>query len=658
VVAADVAQLLQIYTPQPSIDIDGNLFIAPWRELSQVYEIIDAHTDDRRHAGSFELGGNVTGSNIDDRWWLEGDQTGVLSIGDVISVISEGITYTGIIEVVSGYNIPFNITRVLLSASARPPADDLTGEWFYNYSQIVSGGVSLLAAEIRSIQGDVWFRQREYGTGYTTLNTRQYFFINDPWYSDYWVESKTNDNGRTSVESPFVQMVYKYATALHGGKFIDNTQINNICVFELLYQNDVPLNIKEMDDQWGTVEAAIVDGKTLKCIQKKKENSIYLNYAGFAITPDNGQEILPQQGATFSQWRPYDSNFGTSDAGSVVLIPGKGIAYFDRISGCFVMSLNNGQIEISSYIQREGGTYDSFKYRQRTLELTNLCRTYPTYVVSYVDETNGEIGWGFASEIAGESETVGLIQNNSFVMIFDGDYTGYEGVWATISTVLPSVTSIVGYVTSAVYNEETDKTLIRFSVRATVTSTTAKVELQPKYQYSLDTFDYVRMVWRTRYDYNFQRFANIGNKLFGFGSNANLYLHNIDGAITWHGQIATERLIFVSNKVSNIIKRFTNLIIKSTKKWTMPLAQTTDALSYGTQQTSLSEDEFSVKGNLVAARLKRDKNSPNFATEAKARISGNEMRGQAIEITIEREVDGQTITFGTVVRGQESETIV
>jgi hypothetical protein len=139
-------QCIEIYTPRPVLDTDGNLFVAKWRDVSEAIEIIDPYTDDRRHAGSFELGGNVTGSNIDDRWWLEGDQTGVLSIGDVISVISEGITYTGIIEDVSGYNFPFNITRVLLSASARPPADDLTGTWYVRTDQIVVNGVSTVEA--------------------------------------------------------------------------------------------------------------------------------------------------------------------------------------------------------------------------------------------------------------------------------------------------------------------------------------------------------------------------------------------------------------------------------------------------------------------------------------------------------------------------------
>jgi len=275
VVAADVAQLLQIYTPQPSIDTSGNLFIAPWRELSMVFQIGDPHTSTRHHKGSFGVVGEIVGSDLTSGWWEIG---GVFTdyeylVGLEVTIVTDVETVTGIVEAIGDLGAD---TKLVLTGFA-PSTDGQIGTVSTFQNQIVSGGISLRAATVSDIEGDVWFRQREYGTGYTTLNTRQYFFINDPWYSDYWVDSKTNDNGRTSVESPFVQMVYKYATALHGGKFIDNTQINNICVFELLYQNDVPLNIKEMDDQWGTVEAAIVDGKTLKCIQKKKENSIYLN---------------------------------------------------------------------------------------------------------------------------------------------------------------------------------------------------------------------------------------------------------------------------------------------------------------------------------------------------------------------------------------------
>ncbi len=661
VVAADVAQLLQIYTPSPTLDTEGTLFVAPWRELSDVFLIGQPHTENRFHWGRVEEGGDVTDSLTGFYWMFDGDQTSTLTVGNVISIITDVESVSNPIQSVV-YDVVNDVTQVTLVGIA-PTSDDQIGQWYYGQNQYVEVGVSQLPAVIDSIQGDVWFRQRDYGTGYSTLNTHQFFFINDPWYSDYWVESRLNDNGRLAIESPFAKMVFKIATALHGGKLIDNTQVNNLCLFELLYEQGVALNIKEMDDQWGPITASIVDGKTLKCIQKKKENSIYINFAGFAITTDSNQEILPQPGTTFSQWRPYDSNFGTSDAGSVVLVPGKGIAYFDRISGVFVMSLNNGQVEISNYIQREGGSYDAFKYKQRALELTEQCRTYPTYIVSYVDETNGEIGWGFVSEVlpGGSGVIFGVVEGENETVIF-GDYTGYIGgviTFLLITDERPEGESFTTTITDAYLDEEDPAySWIIIADAFPVTSFTGTWQIEPLKSYSIDTFDYVRMVWRTRYDYPFQRFANIGNKLFGFGGNAQLYLHNIEGAVTWHGDAAIERWILVSNKDSNIMKRFTNLVLKSTKKWDMSLAETTDALSYGTQQTSLSQNEFTVKGNLIAARIKRDRNSPNFATPAEARLLGNEMRGQAIEITIEREVDGQTVTYGAVVRGQESETII
>jgi hypothetical protein len=612
--ASDIGQVIQIYTPQPTYDTDGNLFLAKWKELSEKYNIINAHTDTRSHEGTF-------GSLIDVLTYGEVGVDKVSTTTDIGPVVDPDGVRTVVFTNDSGDTETFTVAAV---------QDVGGGEWLvvidglfaYDFSaanggkfrlqqsQIVIGGVSVASAVISNIKGDVWFRQRLYATGHLALNTQQYYFINDPWYSDYWVESKLNDNGRLAVQSNFSKETYLKATAKHGGKFFDNNQINEISVFD-----GNPNSIESMDDQWGDTVAAMVDGKTLKCIQQKKENSIYINYAGYSITTEAG-DVLPQTGKTFSQWRPYESLFGTSDAGSMVLIPSRGVAYFDRLSGAFILSSTSGQIEISNYLQREGGTREPFRYKQRALELARQCKTYTTEITTYVDETNGEVGWCFRSEILPEVELNAVMAPGSSTFLVNGDYSGYVGA----PVVLTQNNSVV-YANVLTATFAANKTTFTVDVSSPFPLSSVKAVLLAVYSYSIDTFDYVRMVWRSRYDYNFTRFANIGNQLFGFGSNNQLYLHNDPDSLTYHGEDGIERWIFVTNDVGNLEKIFNTLNIKTDKKWSMPSAITDGSYLYGEQETSLSVDEFTAKGNLISARFKRDKNSPNFATEAKARIS-------------------------------------
>jgi hypothetical protein len=238
----------------------------------------------------------------------------------------------------------------------------------------------------------------------------------------------------------------------------------------------------------------------------------------------------------------------------------------------------------------------------------------------------------------------------SSTFLVNGDYSGYVGA----PVVLTQNNSVV-YANVLTATFAANKTTFTVDVSSPFPLSSVKAVLLAVYSYSIDTFDYVRMVWRSRYDYNFTRFANIGNQLFGFGSNNQLYLHNDPDSLTYHGEDGIEKWTFVTNDVGNLEKIFNTLNIKTDKKWSMPSAITDGSYLYGEQETSLSVDEFTAKGNLISARFKRDKNSPNFATEAKARISGNVMRGQAMTITIEREIADKSVTYSAKVIGQLDE---
>ncbi len=659
--SGDRGYVVQIYTPQPSIDTTGNLFVSSWKELSPRYLIGNAHTNNAIHYGNIGYRGSVTdlGDILDDSFVTTNlDFLSTDFISRIVLTNADGETQELLTVSVTDSAGSY---LVLLNGELQFDFTAANGGTFELYldQQLVSN-LPFRAATLSEIKGDVWFRQRYYETGYSGTNSNRmlYYFINDFWYSDYNVFSRINDNGRVAIESPYEKRIYKYASAIHGGKFLDNTQINNLCVFEYIFSPDRNIvNVKDMDDQWGRVVAAIVDGKTLKCIQEKKENSIYINFSGYVINTDGGQELQPPQGNTFAQWKPYESNFGSSDAGSCVLVPNKGVAYFDRLSGCFILSTGNGQEEISNFIQLDGLGSQNYKYKKRANEITDLCRQYPTDAVTYIDELNGEVGFGFVHSVTQDQYILAIAPNTELPLVLvQGNV---EDTIVGQSIVLYNENE--GYVTveilTAEYNFDSEFTECSIA-EALGFDATGYYFIEGEKIYSLDTFDYARGQWRTRYDYNFQRFCNLGNRLFGFRANAQLDKHNIDSSITFHGQTVVEKIKLVFNDNASVMKRFMRILLKSTKKWNVPSMVTRNNINYQTQETSLVQNEFSTQEGLIAAVIKKDINSPNFATQERARISGNEMRGQSLAVTLEREVDGSTITFSTQVSGELSKTIL
>jgi len=71
-VNTDAGQLVEIYTPRPVLDDQGELFVSQWRVVSEAIAIIDPHTEDRAHGGSQYTGlvGELTEGS--DTYFLPG----------------------------------------------------------------------------------------------------------------------------------------------------------------------------------------------------------------------------------------------------------------------------------------------------------------------------------------------------------------------------------------------------------------------------------------------------------------------------------------------------------------------------------------------------------------------------------------------------------
>jgi len=558
----DAGQLVEIYRPRPTLNTEtGTLFVSQWKVISERFDIINPHTDERVHGGSSYTGlvGELT-EGSDTYFLLNGDFTVLL--GYDITIYST--EYPGFYDVGPVLTATYDSTTNITTITAEP---------WPNFSSTLGGGFvcetlqnALLdvPAQIDSSWGDVYVRLRPMTSSFPPSPDSFFYRVESFEFTDY-KPSNIHQYGEIAAESPYAKMVYRMATAKHSASYVDASQVNGLSTFRLSFDN-----IQDLNDQFGPVRRAIMDGKTLKCIQKRKENSIYVQ-GSFSVTADGLDAPFANSGKTFASWRPSPSLSGTDDPNSVVLIPNgeSTIAYWDRTSGAFILSANNGQINISKRA----------KFVKRSLQIKNLYTQFTDVICrAFIDETQAQIGWCFS------------------------------------------------------YNAET--------------------------QFEIVTFNYDRMRFVEEHDYNFRFFMNSGQYLVGFGVDNQLYVHN-QNTFTLHGENFTSDLTFVSNENGALIKRFQDIVEKSTSPMSV-YAFTEPNDVYGVMETTMPLNLLNPYEGHFATRFRRNKNYITWKTDDWNFVNGNEMRAGALTITctyLTSDNQKNIVVFGIKITGNYSETI-
>ena len=385
----DAGQLIEIIRLRPTLDDEGNLFTSEWRVASKRFDIGDAHSDTRYHGGSQIIGSlnppvdtgsftfdvfgqnSITGQSIDYSFlvgWEIYFQTTDIGPQDM------GIVTAAIYD--SGTGITTITTTI---AWGLPPSGE-GGVFIATANQ----DVALNIPAVVDLQfGNIWVRQREMTSSYPSDNNSFIYWIESFQFDDY-NESDIHDYGEYDLEDPYARLVHKMASAIRSGTFIDNSQVNGSSTFRLNLKNTV-----EMRDEFGPVNRVMMNGKTLKCLQTRKENSIYLEGI-LSATGDGQQADLSTTQRTFNQSGvlPFSTTYGCQDPDSVVLFPEQStIVFWDRLSGSFIASPGNGQTNLSKRA----------KYVKKSLEIRELYNTYDdVFCRSFVNELMGEIGWCFS----------------------------------------------------------------------------------------------------------------------------------------------------------------------------------------------------------------------------------------------------------------------
>lgn len=359
--------VMQIYTPAPLGDY------AEWREISEEFTILNPNTANRLHQGSTVTGtatALVTGTNsFELASWLVGPNGGNFEylVGRTFTIVAD-VTYTSTITAAT-YVPLTGITTI--TANTNFLGVSTSGAFTCNLSQ-----TALLPAIVNMVYGDVYTRSR-FMTRANNGPTAGCYVIDDFYYSDYYV-SNFSSIGRLAVELADARQIIQKATCIHGGAYVDNTEINNLCRFD---STDISA-VLAMDEQWGQITKMVVIGYTIKCIQERRENSIYVRNT-FGALPDGNDASGFNSDNTFGAWVQMKGTFGTLHPNTVQVVDGQ-LFYYDHLNGTVVRSSNNGQDNICEGKYKFKKRINEFKLAVDGFGLTNA------FLSSFLDEQNDE----------------------------------------------------------------------------------------------------------------------------------------------------------------------------------------------------------------------------------------------------------------------------
>lgn len=179
-------------------------------------------------------------------------------------------------------------------------------------------------------------------------------------YSDYF------DSDEHSLGRPFVEVEEdtKWKNQLVvSGKYFENTAINEINKISSLNSKQVPYG-------FGFLKAIRVKGDTLKIFTPAKEISAYLGKESFVDGAGNQQQSITN--TPIGDIRPYDSDFGTENAESL-LMTASSIYYYDRKNAAIIQTSSNGHFDIAE-------KYGCKTYLRDVTARINAATTYNVFI--------------------------------------------------------------------------------------------------------------------------------------------------------------------------------------------------------------------------------------------------------------------------------------
>ena len=174
---------------------------------------------------------------------------------------------------------------------------------------------------------------------YGRSDTKQSYWVESPFYSDYEENGDMYDLGFVNVEDPDSRQT-RYETKLRwGGAYFLDTELNFIAKFD--YDD-----IETLPQKFGKIQKIVEVGFILKVLLSHKNYSFYIRRVSY-LNPLGGERLtLTDQ--MFGTKRPELQDWGTQNPESVERHDNN-LYFWDRSVGKFIRDAPNGMFAISDY---------------------------------------------------------------------------------------------------------------------------------------------------------------------------------------------------------------------------------------------------------------------------------------------------------------------
>lgn len=188
--------------------------------------------------------------------------------------------------------------------------------------------------------------------------------------------------GRINIQSDTLTEKWFKNSLRHGGKFLPETQINDLLRFDFNDKTDVP-------EKYGEITRVIEVGFTLKVLQKYNIASVYIQRT--QTLDSEGQTNLALTNTIFGTVNPSTDNYGCQHPESVRKL-NRDVYFFDANNGVVVRNSPNGSIPISdakmvSYFRDKG---KEASQNNSIRVIGNIDKEYKEYIISFINSSNDE----------------------------------------------------------------------------------------------------------------------------------------------------------------------------------------------------------------------------------------------------------------------------
>lgn len=203
--------------------------------------------------------------------------------------------------------------------------------------------------------GDVYHIARTPSKPIDPANPTEMYFHESQWYSDFY-DSSDWDKGRPGVETWYGERTLNIVR--YSDPYFQNTLINGLSTFQAK-------NYKELNDIYGTIQAMVEVGNTLKVYMQKKSASILIGRQEYTDTSGNTVTVTSER--ILGSVRYPENNLGTQWIESVCknnkFVYGydayTGVVWRDSVNGIFPVSgrfedaYGNGDYKMETYFRNK-----------------------------------------------------------------------------------------------------------------------------------------------------------------------------------------------------------------------------------------------------------------------------------------------------------------